>query len=404
MNQISLTINGKPVSGSVEPRTHLADFLREGRDLTGTHLGCEHGVCGACTLLVDGVPVRSCITFAVACDGADVVSIEGLDDDEITRELRDAFRRQHALQCGYCTPGMLISARDLVVRSSTPDETEIRVAMSGNLCRCTGYVGIIRAIKSVIADRRARNVAPVPGAGRLALGPAGARHPKQESASTPVRRAAPVSPSRLEPANKPKLPVDPSWTPQASFDQNFTVNYPRQQVWDTFGRVQDIASCLPGASLIGEVTAERVEGQIRVKVGPIVAEFRGEAEIKRDESSYSGQIIGAGSDARGGSATRGVISYRLLPAADGQSTAVAVTIGYTLTGKLAQFGRPGIVKDVAARLTTAFVNNLEARLAGKPAADLASNGAELNAGSLILSVVANQLKRVLAGLFGLRRP
>jgi len=149
VNQISLTINGKSVTGEAEPRTHLADFLRESRDLTGTHLGCEHGVCGACTLLVDGVPIRSCITFAVACDGASVTTIEGLDDDEITRELREAFRREHALQCGYCTPGMLISARDLVARGVSADEHEIRVAMSGNLCRCGAYPNIVAAIRTI---------------------------------------------------------------------------------------------------------------------------------------------------------------------------------------------------------------------------------------------------------------
>src|SRR6185369_10732242 len=115
--------------------------------------------------LVDGVPVRSCITYAVACSGAQVTTIEGLDDDEIGRELRVAFSREHALQCGYCTPGMLIAARDLVLRMPTDDEQAIRVAMSGNLCRCTGYVGIIRAVQSVIADRRARGIAAVPGAG-----------------------------------------------------------------------------------------------------------------------------------------------------------------------------------------------------------------------------------------------
>ena len=103
---------------TVEPRTHLADFVRESQNLTGTHLGCEHGVCGACTILIDGVPVRSCITYAVACDGASVTTIEGLDDDEITTELRAAFSREHALQCGYCTPGMLISARDFVLRGA----------------------------------------------------------------------------------------------------------------------------------------------------------------------------------------------------------------------------------------------------------------------------------------------
>ena len=116
MRTISLTINEKPVTATVEPRTHLADFLREGRNLTGTHIGCEHGVCGACTVLIDGSPARSCITFAVACDGASITTIEGLDNDPVAAELRTAFSREHALQCGYCTPGMLISARDVALR------------------------------------------------------------------------------------------------------------------------------------------------------------------------------------------------------------------------------------------------------------------------------------------------
>jgi carbon-monoxide dehydrogenase small subunit len=153
MNQISLNINGKPVSGSVEPRTHLADFLREGRDLTGTHLGCEHGVCGACTILVDDMPVRSCITYAVACDGAEVVTIEGLDDDEITRELREAFKREHALQCGYCTPGMLLTAQELLAAGGVPTREQIRVHLSGNYCRCTGYQAIVDAVEAVAKAR-----------------------------------------------------------------------------------------------------------------------------------------------------------------------------------------------------------------------------------------------------------
>jgi len=111
MINVELTVNERTVEASAEPRTSLADFVREKLDLTGTHLGCEHGVCGACTLLLDGVPARSCITYAVACDGAAVTTIEGLDDDEITSELRAAFTREHALQCGYCTPGMLVSSR-----------------------------------------------------------------------------------------------------------------------------------------------------------------------------------------------------------------------------------------------------------------------------------------------------
>ena len=187
MKAITLTLNGNSLVAPVEPRTHLADFLRETQGLTGTHLGCEHGICGACTLLLDGVPVRSCITYAIACDGAAVTTIEGLDDDEITKELRQAFSREHALQCGYCTPGMLVSARDLTLRAENADEHEIRVAMSGNLCRCTGYVGIVRAISNVIESRRTRGIAAIPGAGRRAIGPAGSEHLKTGG---PTRSAA----------------------------------------------------------------------------------------------------------------------------------------------------------------------------------------------------------------------
>ena len=116
MTRISLTVNGEAIEAEVEPRTHLGDFLRESQLLTGTHLGCEHGVCGACTVEIDGAPARSCITLAVACEGADVRTIEGFDDDPLMARLRDAFTQEHALQCGYCTPGMLIAARDVVQR------------------------------------------------------------------------------------------------------------------------------------------------------------------------------------------------------------------------------------------------------------------------------------------------
>src|ERR1700720_1126659 len=180
---IALSVNARAVKASVEPRTHLADFLRDGLDLTGTHLGCEHGVCGACTLLLDDMPARSCITYAVACDGARVTTIEGLDDDEITIELRAAFSREHALQCGYCTPGMLIAARDLVIRLDGPDDRDIRVGLSGNLCRCTGYVGIVRAVRAVIEQRRKRGIPPVLGGGRNALGPVGSGNGTETSTS-----------------------------------------------------------------------------------------------------------------------------------------------------------------------------------------------------------------------------
>ena len=154
MKPIALTVNGKSVEASVQPRTHLADFLREHLRLTGTNLGCEHGVCGACTLMIDGAPARSCITFAVGCDGADVRTIEGFDEDPLMDALREAFSAEHALQCGYCTPGMLMSARDIVTRLPAADEARVREELAGNLCRCTGYVGIVRAILSVLEQYR----------------------------------------------------------------------------------------------------------------------------------------------------------------------------------------------------------------------------------------------------------
>lgn len=157
MKTLSLTINGKEVSAAVEPRTHLADFLREHEGLTGTHLGCEHGVCGACTVEIDGAPARSCIQYAVRCEGAKVRTIEDFEDDAVMRQLRVAFSAEHALQCGYCTPGMLVTSRDIVVRlphlTGAEDEARIRVELAGNLCRCTGYQGIVRAIQRVLRER-----------------------------------------------------------------------------------------------------------------------------------------------------------------------------------------------------------------------------------------------------------
>jgi carbon-monoxide dehydrogenase small subunit len=161
---VTLTINGKTVETAVEPRLNLADLLREELRLTATHLGCEQGVCGACTILIDGQPARACITLAVAADGADVRTLEGLAQDELMGVLKDAFQDKHGLQCGFCTPGMLISARDLIQRKPQLNDADIRIAMSGNLCRCTGYQGIVRSIKSAAENWAGRPDADAPGA------------------------------------------------------------------------------------------------------------------------------------------------------------------------------------------------------------------------------------------------
>ena len=143
---IAFEVNGKQVSVDVEARTTLADCLRHHLRLTGTHVGCEHGVCGACTVLVDGDPARSCLMLAVACDERAVETIEGFAGDPILAALRRTFHQCHALQCGYCTPAMLITARDLILRKRAGSEREIRDGLAGNICRCTGYTNIVTAI------------------------------------------------------------------------------------------------------------------------------------------------------------------------------------------------------------------------------------------------------------------
>ena len=153
-----MTLNGRKVAADVTPRTSLADFLRERMNLTATHLGCEHGVCGACTVIVNGEPVRACLTLAVGCDGFDVRTLEGLLNDEIMAALRDAFHHHHGLQCGFCTPGMLISAHDLIRRGKASDDREIRQGLSGNICRCTGYTDIVTSVrKAAEAVARSRD-------------------------------------------------------------------------------------------------------------------------------------------------------------------------------------------------------------------------------------------------------
>lgn len=154
-NTISLTVNGTRHTVDVDPRQHLGDFLRQSLQLTGTHLGCEHGVCGACTVIVDGVPVRACLMLAVQADGATVTTVEGLaSKDGALHPIQAAFRAHHGLQCGFCTPGMLTTLAAFLAENRRPTESEVRVAISGNLCRCTGYQTIVEAALSAAQTLR----------------------------------------------------------------------------------------------------------------------------------------------------------------------------------------------------------------------------------------------------------
>jgi aerobic-type carbon monoxide dehydrogenase small subunit (CoxS/CutS family) len=153
---INLIVNGRKVEGEAEPRMHLGDFLRRALGLTGTHLGCEHGVCGSCTVIVDGQDIRSCLMLAVQADGAQITTIEGMANDGILGALQTAFKRHHALQCGFCTPGMLATLQVFLDERATATDDEVREAISGNLCRCTGYDGIVAAAMDVMTSRNRR--------------------------------------------------------------------------------------------------------------------------------------------------------------------------------------------------------------------------------------------------------
>jgi len=155
-----MTVNGREVSGSVEPRTLLVHFLREDVLLTGTHIGCESGYCGACTIHIDGVPTKSCMVLAVQADGADVTTIEGMAQGADLHPVQEGFWERHGLQCGFCTPGMIMSAAAILEQNDNPSESEIRHGLEGNLCRCTGYHNIVRAVEYAASTIRGEEPAP----------------------------------------------------------------------------------------------------------------------------------------------------------------------------------------------------------------------------------------------------
>ena len=157
---IRLTVNGAVHEREVEPRLLLADFLRHELGLTGTHVGCEHGVCGACTVMVAGATARSCLLFTAQLDGVRVTTVEGLVEDGEPQPIQDAFHEHHALQCGYCTPGFLVTVYELLAENPAPTEQEVREALAGNLCRCTGYVNILKAVLDAAARLRAAGLRP----------------------------------------------------------------------------------------------------------------------------------------------------------------------------------------------------------------------------------------------------
>lgn len=410
MTAITLTVNGKPVSAEVTPRTHLADFLRETLLLTGTHIGCEHGICGACTVEIDGEIARACITYAVGCDGAAVRTIEGFDDDATMAALRGAFWRHHALQCGYCTPGMLIAARDLVRRKGGLGRGQIRREMSGNLCRCTGYMGIIDAIAEVMAARPPAPASGAPPAAKAWLGPAPGPRAKSAAPATdrpaamPAARGAAASTdgaalsgTRLTPARAVTVTVPrlEERDGRTWLRQHFVLDHPQAAVWALLSDIEGLARCLPGLTLDGPPEGERVAGHLDIKLGPITARFAGEGRLTLSAAEQRLNVEGRGVDRKGGSNVTGSLACWIGPAtaAAESPTTVHLDLAYALTGPLAQIGRGSIVRDLARRLGEMFAQNMDRRLtypdAAMPARPLAG-----------LAILRRIILARLADLFG----
>ncbi len=397
MNQVAFMLNGERTEALVEPRLHLADYLRDTSRLTGTHLGCEHGVCGACTVLIDGQPARSCIAFTVACEGRDVRTIEGFEDDAIMKDLRAAFTREHALQCGFCTPGMLIAARDVVMRCPDADDRKIRVELSGNLCRCTGYLGIVNAVNSVIQARRTGSDAAIK---RAAIA---ANAPIAQPIAPPWRAFTPEdAPATAAAIGVPVQTEREDTGPRAGWqriEEAFIANHPIRRVWEIFADIAGVAACLPGAH-IEEATGESAKGRIDVRFGPMKAAFNGATALERDEANMLGRIRGGGSDSLTGSRAKADITYRLSPESDDRRTRVSIVMDYNLQGPLAQFSRSGIVKAFAGRMVAQFGENLNARLAAGtgshagPVSIARAQPAELNVSGMLWHWLADRIKRL----------
>ncbi len=347
---LRLTVNGEACAVTVAPRTQLAEVLRDHLDLTGTHLACEQGVCGACTVMMNGRPVRSCITYADACDGAVIETIEGHRGDDVMDRLRAAFSRHHALQCGFCTPGMLATARDIVARFDDPDEATIRHELSGNLCRCTGYVGIVGAIQSVIGQRNAEG------------GHAERRSPAIAPRLSGFRPFEPVAaaPVAARPAPSGSVSADAGWT---VVRREFTLAHPQAEVWALFRDPRRVAPCIPGAT-VESLEGDRFTGAVEIRFGPIRARFGGNGSFRNDDASQSGRLTGQGDDKLGKSKVRGELQYAIAPGAQPATSLATVELRFEIEGMLAQFNRPELVTGFVDYILGQFASNCDAVLSG----------------------------------------
>lgn len=350
-HEISVTVNGSVVQASVEPRTHLADFLRDDLLLTGTHLGCEQGVCGACTILVDGRPVRSCLTFARGCDGADIRTIEGLNDDPLMKQIQEAFCKNHGLQCGYCTPGMLATAYDIVRRLPEIDDQQIRKELSGNLCRCTGYAGIVAAIRQVLnSNPENATVSPI------------TRQNKKFSELPEIEKEDIVTDIGFQ-GHPELLDISPGEIKGVTLDRELKLELSKEKLWEIISDLPTIASCIPGMALQNLGDDGEVTGKLTVAVGPIKASFSGKGRVNFEASNNSGELYGAGTDKLTRSKILAKLSFDIKQFEEKHSS-LSLHVTYDLRGPLSQFGRKALIEEIADNLLKDITKSILAKASG----------------------------------------
>lgn len=377
--RVDFTVNGRPATVHVAPRVTLADALRDHLGLTGTHLGCEHGVCGLCTVMVDGDAARSCLILACQVDGSDIVTVEGMGTPTDLHPLQRSFGVHHALQCGFCTPGQIMSAYDLLSSEAEIDAEELPGQLSGVLCRCTGYRNIVDAVADVAGEY------PDGVPGPRNCGHAPPRLPRSTLGGT-------GSPTALESADAASGPVTiavPSGEPTAVITVDTRATASIDDIWNVIEDTETLATCLPGAEIINDFGGDQYKGRMRVSLGPVRLAFLGDVKIlERDDATHQVKVIGQAADAASGDVAA-VVDLTLESQPDG-STALRAVAELHMVGRIAQFGR-GLVNDVSKDMFRQFAANIDAASRG----EVPTEAAPASAISIMLALIRSRLKTLL---------
>jgi len=378
--EVTMTVNGSAVTMSLPARVTLSDALRDHLGLTGTHVGCEHGVCGMCTVLVDGEAARACLLFAVQLDGAQITTVEGLGRPDDLHPLQESFGRHHGLQCGFCTPGFLMSSYDLLEHEPDVQREDLPAELSGVLCRCTGYRNIIDAVDEVAEAHR--NGIPAPRncghrtlVGRSPVGSSGTTSIEDRSGVQPLEE--PLPDEILLPSGEPTIQVDVTKELTSSPDD----------VAKVFGDVRIIARCLPGAELTDELGDDWYRGRARIALGPVRLSFNGIAHVV-DHSPDRIALNAKGKDTGGGGAVAGVV---MTAQPSGAGTLLRAEASVFLTGRIAGFGR-SLAGDVSRRMFEDFARAVDQVAAGAEP-DVASEPP--SAVAILIRALADRAREVL---------